>query len=140
LESNGPSENLSLPPVVVFSRLGSCSPPVLTAGRNRWQTGQSLLQISLKTKTHQNSMKAKITTEPKPAFKPVTIEITFETKKQLDAFGTMCNYSPVCDAIESLCGDDFNSLRNALEAAGAKIDNTVEFGKLVEAHPAITPR
>ena len=35
------------------------------------------------------------TPEPPPAFKPVTLQLTFETQEELDCFGTMFNHPKI---------------------------------------------
>jgi hypothetical protein len=38
-------------------------------------------------------------------FQPVTIQLTFENQQELDAFGTVFNFSPVGEAYSELSGD-----------------------------------
>lgn len=51
-------------------------------------------------------------------FKPVTLEITFETQAELDTFGALFNYSPVTDAFEKLTGVDTAPIRRKVESLG----------------------
>jgi len=40
----------------------------------------------------------------KEPFKPVTVEITFETQRELDLFASLCNSTYITDAIERMSG------------------------------------
>jgi hypothetical protein len=46
-------------------------------------------------------MKTQITKAPE-VFKPVSIEITFETQRELDAFGSLMNHARIGKAVENL--------------------------------------
>lgn len=59
---------------------------------------------------------------PKPDFQPVSIKLTFNTQKELDVFGSMCNCAPLRTAICALGGvlPDYEVLKDA----GADIKNS----------------
>lgn len=81
-------------------------------------------------------MKAKLV--GRADFEPVTIQITIETKAELDALGALTNYSPCNDVVEGLGGSDIlTPIREQLERAGAEIDATARFGELLLETPAI---
>lgn len=61
-------------------------------------------------------MKAKAI-EPIKQFRPVSIEITFETQDELDAFGAVFNCLPITDAA-SPKGVKDSAIRKAVEDAG----------------------
>ncbi len=47
-------------------------------------------------------MKATVSTTAPPAvYSPISLTLTFETKKEADYFATLFNYSPICDYIRS---------------------------------------
>lgn len=56
----------------------------------------------------------KIDIEKQVAFKPVTIQLTFESESELVAFFCLCNYNPVCEAVREIGPLDFPAIRNAL--------------------------
>lgn len=88
-----------------------------------------------------NTMKAQYHAAP-AVFTPVKIEIVIETKSQLDAFGTMMNYAPICSAYKALSGDDdqLEAIRTACESAGADIHFTAQLGDALLADPALASR
>lgn len=66
-------------------------------------------------------------------FKPVSVTLVFETQKELDAFGSLCNCVPILSAISSLNGRLPDA--NALTKIGANIHNTDEIVEgLKESH------
>ena len=48
-------------------------------------------------------MKIKVTAQ-NPEFKPITLEIVFESQNEVDAFYALINCSPVVDTIEKMGG------------------------------------
>lgn len=68
-------------------------------------------------------MKTKITHGK--TFHPVSITITFETQKELDVFGTMCNCAPIHDTVANLGGKlpDYDTLSKV----GSDINNVEVF-------------
>ena len=60
----------------------------------------------------------KIDIEKRVAFKPVTIQLTFESQKELVAFYCLCNYSPINDAVCKIGFLNFSAMRNALGLRG----------------------
>jgi len=68
-------------------------------------------------------MKAEqVTTERRPAFKPVEIKFTFETQDELDAMGSLFNHTAVLRAIKNPAGDfDPPYLYDVFSKAGADI-------------------
>ena len=65
----------------------------------------------------------KITSETEQSFKPVTLSIIFDSKGELDAFGTLFNISAVADSMPegmatsiyqlvAKCGGDINKTGN----------------------------
>jgi len=59
------------------------------------------------------NMKAKLKEEEAEGFKPVTIEITFETEKEMKDFKTIFNYTPVCDYFANV-NIDYGVIRCAI--------------------------
>jgi hypothetical protein len=72
------------------------------------------------------------------AFRPVSITLTFETQNELDAFGALFNYAPVCEAVEELTSGrmDTDVIRGAVvRAGGSEVRLHPELHKLMtEAH------
>jgi hypothetical protein len=67
-------------------------------------------------------MKATATkTHNVPAFEPITVSITFETQRELDIFGALFSYTPICDLFrtpgENQNGPD--NIRDAIMLRGA---------------------
>jgi hypothetical protein len=64
-------------------------------------------------------MKAQAKNVP-PNFIPRTIELTFETQSELDAFGALFNILSVTDTLNSYTGGAFmdKEIREAVRAAG----------------------
>lgn len=50
-------------------------------------------------------------------FKPVALEIIFETEKELNTFGALFNFTPVSDTVDA-AGIDSNAIRRAVEKIG----------------------
>lgn len=50
----------------------------------------------------------------KPQFTPITIEITFESQRELDVFGSLCNISQVITAVQDEGGSlpTYHFMRN----------------------------
>jgi hypothetical protein len=71
-------------------------------------------------------MKTQITKAPE-VFKPVSITITFETQRELDAFATAMNHPAVAGTIEEMAGLEeytlLNKITKTLADAGADIDS-----------------
>jgi hypothetical protein len=68
-------------------------------------------------------------------FKPVSITLTFETQNELDAFGALFNYAPVCEALEHLTEhriDDDRIRRTVEKAEGSCIRLHSALDKLVK--------
>jgi hypothetical protein len=55
----------------------------------------------------------------KESFKPVVLELTFDSKESLDRFGAMCNVSFLCSVVPEL-----REIYPVLQNAGANIINT----------------
>ena len=51
-------------------------------------------------------------------FRPVKIELTFETQEEYEAFYSVMNHSAVCDALEKHSSIDTGDIRSALDHAG----------------------
>jgi hypothetical protein len=60
----------------------------------------------------------------KPQFTPITIEITFESQRELDVFGSLCNTDMVVYAVQDEGGSipTYNFMQNI----GADIDSRVD--------------
>lgn len=58
-------------------------------------------------------MKTEIVERTDNTFKPVTVELTFETQRELDVFASLCNSTYITDAVISLYGamPDYEILR-----------------------------
>jgi hypothetical protein len=67
-------------------------------------------------------MKAELIT-PQTTFKPVAIALTFETQDELDAFGSLFNYSPVCETLMKLTKGriDDEAIRVTVTKAGGDV-------------------
>jgi len=55
--------------------------------------------------------------KPDAKFQPVTMTLTFESQKELDAFSGMFNCAPILDALESM-GGSFPSYKSFKEVGG----------------------
>lgn len=78
-------------------------------------------------------MKTSISTKP-AGFAPVSITITFETQKELDAFGSAMNTVCIAHAIGKLSGLEYvilDKLARPLEELGANIHDTERMTQLV---------
>ena len=60
----------------------------------------------------------------KPQFTPVTIEITFESQRELDVFGSLCNAGPVITAIKNEGGS--MPTYHFMQHIGADIDSHID--------------
>jgi hypothetical protein len=62
-------------------------------------------------------------TEPEDHFRPRSITFTFESQKELDAFGAVFNFRPVNDFLEE-CGvnPQFNRLYEKFSMLGAALN------------------
>lgn len=74
-------------------------------------------------------MKAKLKKDVE--FKPVTIEVTFETEREMRDFKSAFNYSPFCDGFESL-SLDYMQIYNAVPCERWKNDEWDDFTKRLE--------
>jgi len=55
-------------------------------------------------------------------FQPVSIEVTLETKEELDLFGSIFNYVPICDMLQNSNESAWcKSIRDIVEEAGGHI-------------------
>lgn len=61
-------------------------------------------------------MKVNVKKEPVPPFQPVSITLNFETQKELDAFGSLMNYTKVTDALATFAGHDLMIWKYTSEA------------------------
>ena len=77
-------------------------------------------------------MKTIIQKLEKPEFKPVTISLVFETQKELDAFGVLCNTALISDTIQKIGGKLPEYYE--MEEAGANVDDTDELHNLIKNH------
>lgn len=59
----------------------------------------------------ENTVEIEDVTEAAPAFKPVSIKITFKSQKMLDAWGRLFNFTPFCDRMISEDGDPAETLK-----------------------------
>jgi len=80
-------------------------------------------------------MKTNITTTP-AAFAPVSITITLETKKELDAFAAAMNTSCITESVEKL-GEMprytlSNQIAEPLRKLGANIDDVIKLRDFVK--------
>lgn len=67
----------------------------------------------------------------KSEFKPVSITITFETQKELDDFGCLCNARPIMENVNLPSYSE-------LEKMGADIDTNIDnILKKIRSHPAM---
>ena len=75
-------------------------------------------------------MKATSETPPAPKFNPVKISITFESQQELDTFGALFNYSPVCDLFDNEINGNWPGgiIRDAVTAQGG--DCNKEFDRV----------
>lgn len=64
------------------------------------------------------------------AFHPVSITITFESQKELDDFGTLCNLCCITENVTVPHWRTFNSL-------GANIRNTTELARKIKKHASM---
>ncbi len=74
------------------------------------------------------------TTINKPAefFRPCSITITFETQKELDTFGALCNNGPLLDALYKTGGNlpDYETMKELgadVHNVNQQIDNIKKF-------------
>ncbi len=80
-------------------------------------------------------MKTELASKSDNKFKPITISITFETQKELDAFGALTNASPILDALHEINGKlpEFQFM----QSIGADIDMADEFVKKLMETPYV---
>jgi len=75
-------------------------------------------------------MKAEqVKTDYKPAFKPVTIQFTFDTQEELDAFGSFFNHAVIyraCAEVLQSVGCKAPALYAILHDAGAHIQKHLD--------------
>ena len=67
---------------------------------------------------------------PKKEFTPVSLTITFESQKELDDFGSLCNLTCITDNL--VMPSYFE-----LEKLGANINNTYELLRKIKKHPSL---
>jgi len=76
----------------------------------------------------------KHTVQKNPAdFTPVSLTVTFESQKELDAFTSMCNCSPICDSMEKH-GCSIFHLVDGLERMGGNPRRVEPLCDLVSVH------
>ncbi len=63
----------------------------------------------------------KVTNTTSPSFQPVTLQFTFETKEELDAFGTLFNITPVAVCLRKAKADISHTIYTAVDGAGGDI-------------------
>ena len=64
-------------------------------------------------------MKVTLPPPAQKAFTPVTMTFTFESQKELDAFGSVFNLSPIANAFENAGGVSGSDIyRKVIEAGG----------------------
>lgn len=61
-------------------------------------------------------------------FQPVNIVVTLENQKELDLFGSLFNYVPICEYFQKGDGDWCEDIRKVAKEAGADINMTEELG------------
>jgi len=76
-------------------------------------------------------MKAQQIKDNDTTFKPVKIEIIFETQRELDAFGTLFNHCAFYDVYYQVFGSYLPLLHEVVRNAGGNIDR--DFKKVAEA-------
>lgn len=77
----------------------------------------------------------KITTDKQSnKFQPVTISMTFESQKELDAMGSLFNACIINDYLSEIGGIK-NEIYRVFESAGANIDNTEKVIDSIKNHP-----
>ena len=75
----------------------------------------------------------KITSNTQPSFSPVTLSIIFESKDELDAFGTLFNICAVTDSIpEGMAA----SIYKEIVRCGGDISETSELFFKILKHPS----
>jgi hypothetical protein len=83
----------------------------------------------------------KITTQKTKEFAPVRLTITFETQKELDAFGTLMNCTVIADTLEKMGGIKHASgvgLNYAVESLGGEVSKDIsEAYSLIKHHPSM---
>ena len=67
-------------------------------------------------------------------FQPVTISMTFESQKELDAMGALFNTCIITDYLRDVGGIK-NEIYQDFDAAGADINNTEKVKDSIENHP-----
>ena len=60
-------------------------------------------------------------TSPEPAFNPVTINLTFESQRELDTFGSLFNFTAVADALREVGGLRPNAIAQEVVNLGGVI-------------------
>ena len=63
-------------------------------------------------------------------FKPVTINLTFESKEELDWFGTIFNHSKIADLIKTSTKDWGSEITDCISAVGGDIHRTNELNDI----------
>ena len=77
----------------------------------------------------------KITTNKQTQkFQPVTISMTFESQRELDAMGSLFNTCIIADYLSDIGGIK-NEIYQDFENAGANIENTEKVKNSIKNHP-----
>jgi len=76
-------------------------------------------------------MKAQQVKDTVTPFKPVKIELIFESQRELDAYGTMFNHCAFHDVVYQVFGFYPPAMHDVMRDAGADIDR--DFKKVAEA-------
>ena len=88
-------------------------------------------------------MKATVSNSKPVGFVPVSITLTFESQRELDAFGAIHNFTAISDSFAILSGKKIDytercSISVAVEKAGGNIHSGIgRLGDLIRGHAGI---